>query len=299
MKTVILIIIGAALFITAALLILKLAAVKRSAAQFTRAVDNFIINGHSLEFSLKEGTFASLQNSFYKLQEMILLERKNSKETAEMNTQFVADVSHQLKTPIAGLRLYCELENAENPTSRTQKEIMLIEKMETLVQNLLKLEKIKSDAYEMEFADEKAKSVADAAVCQIKDNFESINFNVHGDGYIRCDAQWLKEALVNIIKNAAEHSKPGSNVDVNIKCEQSTASFEIQDYGSGVSKRDLSGIFNRFYKAENALPASAGIGLAISKAIVEKHHGIISAQNKNGGLCVNICIINSELRDSI
>ena len=79
-------------------------------------------------------------------------------------------------------------------------------------------------------------------------------------------------------------------VAVSVKDARGFTQITVQDNGGGVPENELPMLFTRFHKTQNALPSSAGIGLAITKAVVEKHHGTVSAENKNGGLYIVICL---------
>ena len=68
------------------------------------------------------------------------------------------------------------------------------------------------------------------------------------------------------------------------------ATIEIEDDGGGMKEEEIPNLFTRFYKAESSAKSNTGIGLAISKAIIERHHALITAQNKNDGLCITICL---------
>lgn len=261
----------------------------RSVAELTDKINDFIQKGAKTDFSVKDNNFARLQNSVSDLENIIILEKNNTLNETKKNIEFISDISHQLKTPLAGIRLYCEMDNAVNKTEHTEKELMLIEKMESLIQNLLKLEKIKSDAYVMDFKNEQTRNIVDEILEDLKHIFPKKELTVTGNGVLRCDKSWLKEAVSNVIKNACEHTDENGKISVEISQSQNSTIIEIQDNGGGVDDEEISALFTRFSKTKNALPSSAGIGLAITKAIVEKHHGIISAENKNGGLCISMC----------
>lgn len=263
---------------------------KKRISNLCNAINEYINNGRKTDFSVSDDEFARLQNGISDLQNMIDLERNNTVAETKKNTEFISDVSHQLKTPLAALRLYCEMDNEENSNGHTQKELQLIEKMENLVQNLLRLEKIKSDAYVMNFDKIQIRQTADELIYEFKSLFPEKRYSVTGDSVIRCDREWISEAISNVIKNASEHTEKDGTVEISISHGKKSTVIEIQDNGGGVEETELSTLFTRFGKTKNALPSSAGVGLAITKAIVEKHHGIISAENKNNGLCVTICI---------
>ena len=99
----------------------------------------------------------------------------------------------------------------------------------------------------------------------------------------------LFEAIGNVIKNACEHTKDDGKIDVIIEDSEQSTIVTVSDNGGGVETQELSKIFNRFHRTKKAKPQSAGIGLAITKAIVEKHHGTISAENTEKGLNIIMC----------
>ena len=262
---------------------------KKDISILAQSVEQYIENGKMTDFSTKDDCFAPLQNSISDLENLLELEKHNTAIEARKNTEFISDVSHQLKTPLAGLRLYCEMENSVNPTEYTKKELSLIEKMESLIYRLLRLEKIRSDSYTMNFQFYEVSSIINELVAEFQPLFQDKQYSVAGSGKMRCDKAWISEAVGNLIKNASEHTDDNGIVSILIESSEKSTIITVQDDGGGVPEDELPKLFTRFHKTENALPGSAGIGLAITKAIVEKHHGTISAENKDNGLSIVMC----------
>ena len=223
------------------------------------------------------------------LENRLRLEKSNTERESKKNTEFISDISHQLKTPLAAMRLYVEMEHGEHPNEHTEKELQLIDKMENLIYKLLRLEKLKSDSYVMDFALYDVREVADEVVDEFRPLFPNKKYTVSGESRFRLDKAWLSEALGNVVKNASEHTAEDGKIVITIENSEQSTTVSIMDNGGGVPEEELSKLFQRFHRTENANPNSAGIGLAITKAIVEKHHGTITAENTDEGLNVIMC----------
>lgn len=271
---------------------------KKKVRKLTEDIDKFIKDGKVLEMSTKDGAMAHLQNNIFELETRLVQEREYTKQEAKNNTEFISDISHQLKTPLAGLRLYCEMEHSTSPSSHTEKELVLVEKMEKLIHNVLKLEKIRSDTYVMNFEEIEISLILEELKTEFCTLFPQKQIKVDGKGVLRCDKSWLREAFGNIIKNACEHTTADGKIDILIEQAEKSVSVTIEDNGGGVPENELPLLFKRFHRTEKASPDSAGIGLSITKAIVEKHHGTITVENGEKGLRFSICfpIIDANLK---
>ncbi len=271
---------------------------KKKIRALTRSIDKFIKDGTLTELATSDGDFAHLQSNVCELEARLIQEREYTKLEAKNNTEFISDISHQLKTPLAGLRLYCEMEHNASPDSHTEKELALISKMEKLIYNVLKLEKIRSDTYVMTFEEIELSDILLDLKAEFSALFPTKTIAVKGGGILRTDKAWLREAFGNVIKNACEHTKADGKVDIIIEQADKSVSVIIEDNGGGVPEKELPMLFRRFHRTENASPDSAGIGLSITKAIVEKHHGTITAENSEKGLRVSMCfpIIDANLK---
>lgn len=252
-------------------------------------LSNAIENEELTEYSTADNHFSRLHNAVADLENRLCLEKSNTARESKKNSKFISDISHQLKTPLAAMRLYVEMELSESHNEHTEKELQLINKMENLIYKLLRLEKIKSDSYVMDFAFCDIKEVANEVVSEFKPLFPNKEYTVKGSSRFRLDKAWMSEALGNVIKNASEHTSDDGKIEITIESSEQSTTVSIKDNGGGVPEEELPKLFQRFHRTENANPNSAGIGLAITKAIVEKHHGTITAENTDEGLNVIMC----------
>lgn len=285
----------------AAVIILSICRIrqKKQIVMLRESIDEFINNGTLTDFSVMDNSFAMLQNSVSDLENIVTLEKSNTLIETKKNEEFISDISHQLKTPLAGLRLYCEMENAASPSEHTEKELQLIERMENLIQKLLRLEKIKADSYVMDFQVYDVKDIVDELLSEFNHLFPDKTYLAAGSSKLRCDKSWLSEAIGNIVKNASEHTGENGVVQIGIEHSERSTIIEICDNGGGLPEHEIPNLFTRFYRTADAPPSGAGIGLAITKAIIEKHHGIITAENKNGGLSISMCLPHTDGYETI
>ncbi len=289
MKDIILIFAALVFFLLTVILLIMRYRQRKEIKRLNGLVNDYLTGEKTIPFSLNDKQISLLQNGISDLQNRITLQKSYTESQLKKNTEFILDVSHQLKTPLAALKLYCEIDKSENPTPHTEKQLQLITKTEALVQNLLKLEKIKSDGYIMEFKTHYVGEIIKNIIHDFSLIFPDKTFIVTGDEILQCDEFWLREAVSNVVKNACEHTAADGIIKINIGRSEKSLTIEIHDNGEGVCDEDLPRLFTRFYKTKNASPQSAGIGLAITKAITEKHHGTVSAENKNGSLLITMC----------
>lgn len=282
---IVMIIICAALLVISAILFINNRKIHKDIDELSEATENEKLT----EYSTEDNHFSRLHNAVADLENRLRLEKSNTERESKKNTEFISDISHQFKTPLAAMRLYVEMEHGEHPNEHTEKELQLIDKMENLIYKLLRLEKLKSDSYVMDFAFYDVHEVANEVVDEFRPLFPNKKYTVSGESRFRLDKAWLSEALGNVVKNASEHTAEDGKIAITIENSEQSTTVSIKDNGGGVPEEELSKLFQRFHRTENANPNSAGIGLAITKAIVEKHHGTITAENTDEGLNVIMC----------
>lgn len=244
-------------------------------------MESFLVTGrHPLKFSVREDALAPLHNAAAELENQVLLSRDQRQEEHRATRDLTADISHQLKTPLASLRLFCEMDES----AHMQDQLSQIERMEGLIQSLLRLERLCADGYEFTFAEQDIAALVTDAWQGLASVYPKKRLKIEGRAAIRCDRKWLGEAYLNLLKNACEHTPEDGEITVHL--EQSDTAFfcSVSDQGGGVDAKELPRLFDRFYRAQSRESTGTGIGLAIVKEIIRRHHGGIYAENIPGGL---------------
>lgn len=237
-----------------------------------------------LDVALQEDHLAQLQNGIADLQQSFARVRQLNTEECCRTSQLTADISHQLKTPLTTLRLYTELDSAPH----VQASLEQIQRMENLIQSLLRLERLCADGYAFNFTQTDAEQIITEQWQSLQAIWPDRTLTIDGCAHIRCDKKWLGEAFLNLLKNACEHTE--RNGVIRVQLERTEAAFfcVIEDNGGGVAVEELPKLFQRFYRAEHQSKNGSGIGLAIVKEIIQRHHGNITAENGERGLKITI-----------
>jgi signal transduction histidine kinase len=249
-------------------------------------IEVFMQSGREPAFSLKDDEYAELENGIAELAHLTAVQRESVQKDNRDTVDFIADVSHQLKTPLASLRLYSELQSC----SYTEKQLTLIDRMEKLIYSLLRLQKLRAGAYELKYMPHEMCGVIREVWEELRPLYPHKRFSIDGDsGALRCDEYWMGEAFKNLLKNACEHTTEDGTVCVGLSRLEKSILVTVEDDGGGVSEAELQRLFRRFYSLSRQKNGT-GLGLAITRAIIEKHHGSVAAENTGTGLRVSICL---------
>ncbi len=280
-------VISGVLAAVAAVLAVRLLCQKKRLEKLAEQMEDCLAGrGKPLSFSLREDALAPVENAAAEMENRIEVEKERYRLEARRTSDLTADISHQLKTPLASLRLFVEMDES----AHMEQEISQIERMETLIGSLLRLEKLCADGYEFTFAEHAVRPLIENVWNRLRPLWPEKQLTLTGDATIRCDEKWLSEAFLNLLKNACEHTAADGKITVRI--EQTDRAFfcAMEDDGGGVPEKDLPHLFERFYRAEGQKQNGAGLGLAIVKEIIYRHHGHISAENTKEGLKFSISI---------
>lgn len=236
-----------------------------------------------------EGDLSILKNEVYTT--MVCLKEMYAREYDDKIKlkDNLANISHQLKTPLTGIMLMIDTLLEENVSKEKRQEYLQdirkqIENINFLIYAMLKLSRF--DAGVVKF--DSNKIVVKELVFDVLKNVDILrelkNVNIHvkgkNDVIFVGDYKWECEAITNIVKNAIEYSHENSDVYLNYVDNGIYVSLEIVNYGEEINKEDIHHIFDRFYKKNND-ENNFGIGLSLAKEIIEKDNGNIRVESKN------------------
>lgn len=238
----------------------------------------------------KDDELSKLRNELYKTTVILKEAAQNSEKEKEDLSTALADISHQLKTPLTSIRIMLDNINDNPDMSKEIRDDFILEIskqidwISSLVVSLLKIAKFDAGTIKMENEKINAKELINDVIDNLAILVElkeiEIVTNIDEKATFIADYKWQKEALTNILKNSIEHSNQASKIIITVENSSVFLKIKLQDYGQGIDKKDLKHIFERFYKAKNSSEESIGIGLALSKAIIEKNNGYIKVDSE-------------------
>ena len=238
----------------------------------------------------QEGELAILQTQLRKLLVKLRQNSVRDQEDKAFLRDSIADISHQLRTPMTSLNLIAAMLPEVGADSVRQRELQqqlnqLLQRIDWLVDALLNLAKIDAGtAYFRRNTLDAAQVLRQAAEpLEIAREIREITLQVTGSGSYTGDGAWSAEALGNILKNCMEHVPQGGKILVEISQTPLYTQLCLQDTGPGFAPDDLPHLFERFYKGHNAAANSFGIGLALAQRIISAQNGTIRAQNAPEG----------------
>lgn len=213
----------------------------------------------------------------------------------DMRKEFVADVSHELKTPLTSIKGFSETLLDSDCDKETERHFLTIisdnaDRMEKLVQDLLILSKYdskesKSNVTEFDLG-ELAKKCTEKFEIEVKKRNQELECFVTADvPPVQADKDGIERVVINIISNSVKYTPDGGKINVYVGYVHNDAYIKIKDTGIGIPKEDLDKIFERFYRVDKARSrrlGGTGLGLSIAKEIIEQNNGSITVKSQVG-----------------
>lgn len=241
----------------------------------------------------KQGELGELYTNLYKLVQALKESNRKEQEEKIFLRDIMSDISHQLKTPLASLTVFLDLlYDGRVPDVDKQKQMLLesknqVSRMEWMVLSMLKLARIEAGAIQFE----KHPCSLYAIVAQAKESVayltekrgQQIDVQIDEKQMLVCDGDWLTEAIINLLKNASDYSSEQTTIHIWTEDNPMYTRIYVKDEGCGIAESELKNIFKRFYRINKEVnPNSVGIGLSLTKSIVEGMGGKISVRSELG-----------------
>lgn len=255
----------------------------------SKSIDKLLNGDQKVTFDYySEGELSILQSEISKL--TVKLKEQNESLLRDKNylTDSIADISHQLKTPLTSINLILTFLSNPDLTFARRKELVkdlerLAQRIEWLISALLKISKI--DAKTVRFQNEliNCSKLMDKAleplIIPMELREQKLIIHQNGNETFIGDFSWTQEALSNILKNCMEHTPINGTITILLNENPIYTEIVIKDTGTGIDPKDLPHIFERFYKGEKSSNQSVGIGLALARMIISEQKGTIKVEN--------------------
>lgn len=240
----------------------------------------------------EEGAMYRLFHEVNALVTMADAHADSERRAKEFLRDTISDISHQLKTPIAALNIYNGILQQETADAATVREFTSLseqelDRIESLVQSLLKMARLDAGAITLERSPENVFDLLEHIKRQYSFRAEQEGKEIVLEGdeqtVFSCDRTWLTEAIGNLVKNALDHTAQGDRILVRWQQSPCLTQITVEDTGSGIHSEDLYHIFKRFYRSRFSKDTQGvGLGLPLAKSIVEAHQGSIEVHSKLG-----------------
>ena len=236
----------------------------------------------------KQGELGELYTNLYKLVQALKESNRKEQEEKIFLRDIMSDISHQLKTPLASLTVFLDLlYDGRVPDVDKQKQMLLesknqVSRMEWMVLSMLKLARIEFEKHPCSLYAIVAQAKESVAYLTEKRG-QQIDVQIDEKQMLVCDGDWLTEAIINLLKNASDYSGEQTTIHIWTEDNPMYTRIYVKDEGCGIAESELKNIFKRFYRINKEVnPNSVGIGLSLTKSIVEGMGGKISVRSELG-----------------
>lgn len=278
---------------------------KKEYRQIDEMLDS-VLKGEELKQSdLNEGEISMFAGRLLHIQEKLDVEVGRAEEEKEQVKQLISNMSHQLKTPLANVMMYEELLEEES-LSKKEQELFLqklkiqSEKINWILQSLFKMINLEQNVIELRPEAIGIRETIQQAVSGVYEKAEKKGIRIcvkeMSDTLLWHDRKWTREVFENLLENAVKYTDEGGSICISVECFEMYSGIHIQDNGRGISEDELVKVFGRFYRSpEVEQIEGSGIGLYLSKMILEKEKGYVTVNSDYGlGSCFSVFLQNCK-----
>lgn len=259
------------------------------------AADSIMDNNFKLNLEDNvEGVFSELSSKIKQMSKTLQYNFTNLKKEKENIKSLVTDISHQLKTPLASIKLFNSLLIEEDLTKGEIQEFLLrskqeINKLEWLFNSLLKISRMEAGMIELKKELKDIKSTLLRAISEIFIKAQEKNIEINAEeihSVLVChDPKWTKEAIFNILENSVKYTENNGHIVITTELMESYLRIDIEDNGIGIPKEEFNDIFKRFYRGKLQRVKyceGSGVGLYLTRKIFEEQGGSIMVDSIEG-----------------
>lgn len=245
--------------------------------------------GREKALARTEDEFSILEDEMYKTVSELRIAREAAQQERRQQADNLADIAHQLKTPLTSMSLMTQLLAAD--ASAEQQEYVgridrQLDRLNWLTGSLLTMSRLDAGAVKFSPVTLSFEELAARAAEPVEQLLFDRGQTLYVDGKevsICCDPHWMAEALGNLMKNCSEHTPQGGQIRIAAEVTPLCLQITVEDTGSGFDPDEIPLLFRRFFRGKQSGKDSIGIGLALSRAIVEGQGGVIRAENRPEG----------------
>ena len=271
----------------------KMRKYKKSLRRLNGEMDRILHGSGELVLgNYEEGEISILRDEIYKMTVRLREQSETLTEDKEALADSLADISHQIRTPLTTLNLMTARMMQEGDDPEQRKRILremnrMLERIEWLITALLKISKLDAGAICLEPADISMEGFLKKVMepFEIQMDLRDQRCRIEGaEGMtFTADEAWTLEAVRNVVKNSLEYTPDGKALEISCVNNPLYTEISVCDSGPGIDPEDLPHLFDRFYKGKNAGSSSFGIGLALAQSIMSRQNGVIRAENRKEG----------------
>lgn len=259
----------------------------------TNYLEKINSGGQGLLLDTSEDEFSRLQDEIYKTVTTLYQTRDAALAARNDFAENLSNIAHQLKTPITSMSLSVQMAEEYMGDLHVREIKRQIERLTYLEEALLLLSRMDAGTLIFDRKPTDVFTLLTLASDNLYELFKQksiwIEIPENGEMNITVDLDWTMEAIINLMKNCIEASESGTTIHCSYEQNPLYVQIRIWDEGCGFEKEDLPHLFERFYRGKRAKDTGVGIGLSLSKAIIERQDGIIRACNlSDGGACFEI-----------
>ena len=272
-----------------------------------------VMQGESLPDQQNRETLTSkVVMELEKMERMTALRLEESRREKQQLLEMISEITHQIKTPVSNLKMYCEMLSEEetplypspafqgaaggNPANKVMEQQLI--KLEFLLDTLLKASRLETDMIHPEMENRRVLDTLAAAVNNIihKAGLKNIEISADCSSSIQVchDKKWTAEAIENILDNAVKYTPKNGSIHISVHVGEMYTEIRIQDTGKGIDPAHMNDIFKRFYREKSVSQEEGlGLGLYLARYIITLQKGYIAVRSVPGeGSCFSVCLPN-------